>query len=156
MHRNFLEALFGPEDTFQAKKAPGRRPVVTTRHQGAPRSPGAPRGLCPPMETSCTASSPYKFPNIPETLGESRDQSFHHRKFQNHEIQSRALLRHLARGETITEGFIILIVGAPPMMHEQFTIDLLIRFQRIYNFCLFHIVILSILDVIYSFCSNFI
>ena len=49
----------------------------------------------------------YKFPNIPETLGESMKNTSSRRKFQNREIQS----------NTITEGFIILI-GASPMMRE--------------------------------------
>ena len=50
---------------------------------------------------------PYKFTNIPETLGGARKHNSNHHKFQNHEIQSNSIM----------EGFIILI-GASPMMRE--------------------------------------
>ena len=42
-------------------------------------TPGAPR----------TASLLYKYPNIPEKLGESTKINSSRRKFQNHQIQSR-------------------------------------------------------------------
>ena len=38
---------------------------------------------------SRTASFLYKYPNIPETLGESTKINSNRRKFQNHQIQSR-------------------------------------------------------------------
>ena len=104
--------FFGPEDNLGAKEGPEGRPVGTTRHQGAPW------WVMGPMGVSCTASSPYKFPNISETLGESTKHNFNRHKFQNHEIQC----------NTITEGFIILI-GASRMMREYFTIDLRVRKQ---------------------------
>ena len=89
MQQNFLEIFSGPEDTRWAKKVLEGRPVVSTTHQGTPTSPGAPRGVVPPTEPTCTASSPYKFPNTPETLGESTKHNSSRHKFQNHEIQSR-------------------------------------------------------------------
>ena len=42
-----------------------------TTHQGVPGGPGAPMWIMPTSVASCTASSPYKLPNIPKTLGES-------------------------------------------------------------------------------------
>ena len=76
-------------------------PVGSITHQGAPRE------VVGPMGVSYTATLPYKFQNILETLGESMKHNSSCRKFQNHEIQS----------NTITEGFIILI-GASLMMRE--------------------------------------
>ena len=61
----------------------------------------------PTSVASRTTSLLYKYPNIPQILGESVKINSSHRKFQNHEIQS----------NTIMEGFIILI-GASPMMRE--------------------------------------
>ena len=39
---------------------------------------------------------------------------------------------------------------------QELSLGMLIRLQLIYNFLLFHAVILSFLDVLQSFCSNFI
>ena len=39
---------------------------------------------------------------------------------------------------------------------QELSLGMLIRLQRIYNFWLFHAVILSFLDVLQSFYSNFI
>ena len=99
--------FFCPEDNLGAKEVHEGRPVGTTRHQGAPGVPGTPWWVVGPIGVSCTASLPYKFPNISETLEDLTKNISSRRKFQNHEIQS----------NTITEGFIILI-GASPMMHE--------------------------------------
>ena len=92
MQQNFLEICFYLEDTQVAQEVHQRGPVGPTRHQGAPWWVVGPTG------TPSTASQLYKYSNIPETLGESRDKSFHNHKFQNHEIQSRALFRHLVGG----------------------------------------------------------
>ena len=76
-------------------------------YQGALGGPGAPWWVVPTSGAPRTASLLYKYPNIPETLGESTKNNFSRCRFQNHEIQS----------NTIMEGFIILI-GASPMMRE--------------------------------------
>ena len=62
---------------------------------------------CGAHGVSCTASQLYKYPNIPETLGESTKHNSSCRKFQNHEIQS----RYHHRG-------VQLLIGASPMMRE--------------------------------------
>ena len=72
-----------------------------------PEAPGVPRRVEEPTGVLSTTCQLYKYPNIPETLGESTKHNSSRRKFQDHEIQS----------NTITEGFIILI-GASPMMRE--------------------------------------
>ena len=55
-------------------------PLGGTTHQGAPGGPGAPRWVVPTSVASHTASLPYKFPNIPKTLGESIDLKIRHHK----------------------------------------------------------------------------
>ena len=62
---------------------------VGTSHLGAPGPPGAPWWVVPTSVSSCTASFLYKYPNIPETLGESTKKNSSHRKFQKPQIQSR-------------------------------------------------------------------
>ena len=79
----------------------------STTHQGAPGGPRVPWCVVPTSSAPWTASLLYKYPNIPETLGESTKINSSRRKFQNHQIQL----------DTIMEGFIILI-GASPMMRE--------------------------------------
>ena len=54
-----------------------------------PRPPGTPRWVVPTSVASRTASLLYKYPNIPETLGESMKINSSRRKFQKHQIQSR-------------------------------------------------------------------
>ena len=95
--RNFLEIFFGPEDIQWAKEVPERGHEVSTRHHGAPGGPGAPWWVVPSSVTSRTASLLYKYPNIPKTLGESTKINSSHRKFQNHQIQSR---HHSRRGSS--------------------------------------------------------
>ena len=73
-----------------------------------PGGPGTPRWVVPTSVASRTASSPYKFSNIPKTLGVALDQKFRRRKAS---VSTRSNL------DTIKEGFIILI-GASPMMRE--------------------------------------
>ena len=48
-----------------------------------------PRWVIPTSMASRTASLLYKYPNIPETLGESTKYSSSRRRVQNHQIQSR-------------------------------------------------------------------
>ena len=55
-------------------------PEGGTTHQGAPGGPGAPRWVVPTSVASRTPSLPYKFPNIPKTLGVTLDQKFRRRK----------------------------------------------------------------------------
>ena len=66
-----------------------------TTHQGAPGGPGAPWWVVPTSGAPRTASLLYKYPNIPETLGESTKYSSSRRRVQNHQIQSR---HHLGWG----------------------------------------------------------
>ena len=87
--RNFLENVFGPEDTQWAREAPRGCPEGGTTHQGVPRPPGAPRWDVPTSVASRTSSLLYKYPNIPKTLGKSTKINSSRRKFQNHQIQSR-------------------------------------------------------------------
>ena len=117
MPQNFLEIFFWTKDTQGAKEVHERRPMGPTRHQGVPEAPGVPWWVVGPTRGFSTTSQLYKYSDIPETLGESPKHNSSCRKFQNHEIQSRALFRHLAGGEHDHGGFIILI-GSPPMMRE--------------------------------------
>ena len=65
----------------------------STTHQGAPGGPGAPWWVVPTSGAPRTASLLYKYPNIPETLGESTKINSSRRRVQNHQIQSRHHLR---------------------------------------------------------------
>ena len=83
--RIFLWIFSRLEDTVWAKKVPEGCSEGSTTHQGAP----GPRWVVPTSVASHTASSLYKYPNTPETLGESTKINSSRRKFQNHQIQSR-------------------------------------------------------------------
>ena len=96
MQRNFLEIFFYPEDTQEAQDVHKRGPVGPTRHQSTQGPPCVPWWIVGPIGAPSTASQLYKYSNILETLGESTKHNSSHRKFQNHEIQSRGLLRHSA------------------------------------------------------------
>ena len=72
---------------------------VSTRHQGTPGGPSVPWWVVPTSVASRTASLLYEYLDAPETLRESTKFYSSFRKFQNHEIQSRALFRHSAGGE---------------------------------------------------------
>ena len=61
----------------------------STTHQGVPGGPGAPWWVVPTSGAPRTASLLYKYPNIPETLGESTKINSSRRRVQNHQIQSR-------------------------------------------------------------------
>ena len=89
MQRNFTKIFYGPEDTQWAKAAPWGCSEESTTHQGTPRAPGAPWWVVPTSGAPRTASLLYKYPQIPETLGESTKYSSSHRRVQNHQIQSR-------------------------------------------------------------------
>ena len=108
---------FGFSGYLQSKEAVREAVEVGTTHQGMPR------GVVPPSMTSHTASSPYKYAKNPETLGESRNTT-------PATASSRTTRSNL---DTITEGFIILI-GASPMMREQFTVDLRVHSQQLDGF----------------------
>ena len=99
--------FYGPEGRQWALVAPGGCPEGGTTHQGAPGPPGVPRWVVPTLVASCIASLLYKYPNIPETLGEST-------KIKSSAASSRNTRSNL---DTITEGF-IMPIGASPMMHE--------------------------------------
>ena len=89
MQQNFLEIFSGPEDTYLAKEVPEGGSEGSTTHLGMPGGPGAPRWVVPTLATSRAASLLYKYPNIPETLGESTKNNSSCRKFQKPHIQSR-------------------------------------------------------------------
>ena len=62
---------------------PGQRlgvPRGGTTHHGTPGGPGAPRWVVPTSVATRTPSLPYKFPNIPKTLGVNLDQKFCRRR----------------------------------------------------------------------------
>ena len=64
--------FFGLEDIQWAREAPGGCSEGSTTHQGAPRGPGAPWWVGPTSGAFRTASLLYKYPDIPETLGDSK------------------------------------------------------------------------------------
>ena len=73
MPQIFTEIFYGPEGTQWALAALGGCPEGSTTHQGAPGGPGAPWWVVPTSGAPRTASLLYKYPNIPETLGESTE-----------------------------------------------------------------------------------
>ena len=85
----FTMIFYGPEGTQWALVAPGGSPEEGTTYLGAPGGPGAPRWVVPTSGAPWTDSLLYKYPNIPETLGESTKFSSSRRRVQNTEIQSR-------------------------------------------------------------------
>ena len=60
-----LEDFFGREDIQWAKEAPGGMLEGLSTHQGVLGGPGAPRWVLPTSGAPRTASSLYKYPNIP-------------------------------------------------------------------------------------------
>ena len=107
MQRDFLENFSRPEDTGWDKEVPEGCPEGRTPHLGAPGGPGAPWWVVPTSAASRTAFLLYKYPNIPETLGESTKINSSRHKFQNHQIQSR---HHPV--------WFIILIGASTMMCE--------------------------------------
>ena len=81
--------FYGLEGTQRALVAPEGSPEEGTTHQGVLVGPGAPWWVVPSLLASRTASLLYKYPNIPETLGELTKINSSSRKFQNRQIQSR-------------------------------------------------------------------
>ena len=78
--QNFLWIFSGPEDNRGSEEVPKRGPEVGNTHHGAPEGPGAPWWVMPTSVASRTASSPYKFPNIPKPLVVTLDEKFRCRK----------------------------------------------------------------------------
>ena len=107
MPQNFMKNLYGPKGTQRALAAPGGCPEGGTTHHGAPEGPGAPWWVVPTSGAPRTSSLLYKYPNIPETLGESTKINSVRCRVQNHQIQS----RHRHGGFTTS-------IGASPMMGE--------------------------------------
>ena len=81
--------FFGPKENQWVEEALGGCPEGSTIHQGTPGGPGAPWWVVPTLGASWTAYLLYKYPNIPETLGELTKINSSRRKVQNHQIQSR-------------------------------------------------------------------
>ena len=88
-HSETFCGFFGPEDNQWAEEAPGGFSEVSTTHQGVLGGPGAPWWVVPTSGAPWTAPLLYKYPNIPETLGESMKINSCCRRVQNHQIQSR-------------------------------------------------------------------
>ena len=98
MPQNFLKIFFWTEDTQRAKEVHGRRPVGSTRHQGAPGALGMPWWVVESTGTFSADFHLYKNSKISKPLGESRKYSFRRCKFQNHQIQSAGLFTHSTGG----------------------------------------------------------
>ena len=71
MPRNFTEIFCGPDGRQWALVAPRGCPEGGTTHHGVPGGASAPWWVVPTSGAPRTASLLYKYPNIPETLGES-------------------------------------------------------------------------------------
>ena len=80
MPQNYTKIFYGPEGTCWALVVPGGSPEEGTTHQGVQGGPGAPWWVVPTSGAPRTASLLYKYPNIPETLGESTKYSSSRRK----------------------------------------------------------------------------
>ena len=86
---NLHDDFYRPEGRQWALVAPGGTPRGGTTHQGAPGVPRAPWWVVPTSGAPRTSSLLYKYPNIPETLGETTKINSSRRKFQKPQIQSR-------------------------------------------------------------------
>ena len=78
--------------TKRKKVGPGctwGSPEEGTTHQGTPGGPSAPWSVVPTSGAPRTASLLYKYPNIPETLGDSTKINSSRHRVQNHQIQYR-------------------------------------------------------------------
>ena len=85
----FMMTFYGTEGTQRALVVPRGSPEEGTTHQGVPGGPGAPCWVVPTSGAPWTDSFLYKYPNIPETLGESKRFSSSCCRVHNHQIQSR-------------------------------------------------------------------
>ena len=81
MPHNFTMIFYGPKGRSWALVAPGGCPKGGTTHQGTPGGPGTPWWVVPTSVNSRTTSLLYKYPNIPETRGESMKINSSRRKF---------------------------------------------------------------------------
>ena len=70
MQRNFTEIFLDQKTPNGSRLRLGGAPRRAEPHQGAPGGPGAPWWVVPTSGAPRTASLLYKYPNIPETLGE--------------------------------------------------------------------------------------
>ena len=91
---NLLEKLFlkGKQPGrlgVHARKAPAGLLEGSSTHQGALGGPGALWWVVPTSGAPWTASLLYKYPNIPETLGDSIRINSSRCRVQKHQIQSR-------------------------------------------------------------------
>jgi hypothetical protein len=110
MQRNFLEIFFGPEDIQRAEEVPERGPEVGSTHHGVPGGPGAPWWVVPSSAASRTASSPYKFSNIPKPFVVTLDEKFRCRKPLYPRETNRGPFSVICRrGESSPEAIIIII-----------------------------------------------
>jgi hypothetical protein len=110
--------FFGPEDIQWAKEVPEGGSEGSTTHQGVPRSPGAPRWVVPTSVASRTASSPYKFPNIPKPPEKTLDEKFCRRKpLYPRETNRDHFLILCWRGESSPEA--IIIISEVSMMRRE-------------------------------------
>ena len=78
--------LYVPEGTQRALVAPGGSPEEGTTHLGVQGGPSTPRWVVPTSGAAWTDSLLYKYPNFPETLGESTKINSSRRIVQNHQI----------------------------------------------------------------------
>ena len=88
MQRNFTEIVLDQKE----HNVPWLRLGVPRGGHNPPGRARRPRRAlvgCAHLGCPQTASLPYKYPNIPETLGESTKYSSSRRRVQDHEIQSR-------------------------------------------------------------------
>ena len=79
MQQNFLKIFLDQKTSHGPERHLGV-PRGGTTDQGVPSPPGTPRWVVPTSVASHTASSPYKFPNIPKPPSITLDQKFRCRK----------------------------------------------------------------------------
>ena len=89
MPQNFTKIFYGPGGRHWVLVAPRGSLEEGTTHQGTPGGPSAPWWVVPTSGAPRTVSLLYKYPIIPETLGESTKYSSSRCRVQNHQIQSR-------------------------------------------------------------------
>ena len=89
MQRNFTEIFLDQKTPNGPRLRLGGAPRGAQPTRARQEAQARPGGLCPPRVPPQTASLLYKYPNIPETLGDSTKTNSSRRKFQNHQIQSR-------------------------------------------------------------------
>jgi hypothetical protein len=75
-----LVIFSGQKDIQRAEEVLERGPEVGSTHHGTLGGPGTPWWVVPSSATPRTASSPYKFSNIPKPFVVTLDEKFHRRK----------------------------------------------------------------------------